>query len=259
MGVGRAWRHDIYIEMLYQEFVGFDETRLRLAIAIHKGICIDIQGRTLPTLLLVAYPAYHWHHAMEERTIVHAMFAMEVGSMSVVLAEEVEGVNNRVVVAKESIDMVVVVGSMLEVEFAYLAVFLFQGFGYEKFCFAISTRILPLLFASHAMLLHGVVHAEGRVDTNAVDAIELFGIHTTHGSTNDKVGLFALTDIVEQAYSLSGMEWHVVGYNLGIRECFADASNCSRLGRRAEAMDIHYLFARHEVGVLLDIGIFHNK
>ena len=62
----------------------------------------------------------------------------------------------------------------------------------------------------------------------------------------------------EQAYSLSGMERHVVGYDLGIRECFADASNCSRLGRRAEAMDIHYLFARHEVGVLLDIGIFHN-
>ena len=230
MGVGRAWRHDIYIEMLYQEFVGFDETRLWLTIAIHQGISIDIQGRAFPTLLLVAYPAYHWHYTMEERAVVHAMFAMEMGCMSVVLAEEVEGVDNRVVVAKESIDMVVVVGSMLEVEFAYLAVFLFQRFGNEELCLAISTRILPLLFACHAMLLHGVVHAESRVDTNTVDAIELFGIHTTHGSANDEVWLFTLADIVEQAHSLSGMKWHVVGYNLGIREFFADASNCSRLG-----------------------------
>ena len=147
--------------------------------------------------------------------------------MSVVLAEEVESMDNRVVVAKESIDMVIVVGSMLEVEFAYLAIFLFQGFGYEEFCFAIGTRVLPLLFACHTVFLHGVVHAESWVDANAVDAIELLGIHTAHGGSDDEIWFFALADVVEQAYSLSGMERHVVGYYLGIRKCFAYASNCS--------------------------------
>ena len=101
--------------MLYQEFIGLNKTRLRLTIVIHQSICIDIQSRALPTLLLVTYPAYHRHYTMEERAVVHAMFAMEVGSMSVVLAKEVEGVDNRVFISKKSIYMLIIIGSMLKV------------------------------------------------------------------------------------------------------------------------------------------------
>ena len=61
------------------------------------------------------------------------------------------------------------------------------------------------------MFLHGFTHFKGRVYANTVVAVQHFGIHSTHGSADNKVGLFLLYLLSQKVNSLGRVQRKVVG------------------------------------------------
>ena len=148
---GRAGRKEI-------DVVGFDERhdRLlhagdRLVIGIAHGIDADEHDRTLATLLPVVHPTDDRHNGMHEGVVVHAMLTMETDGTRIVLEEEVVGMDQRIVVAKESNDEAFVVVYAREALLRDIAISLDERFVNIELLLAVGTRVEECLLAHHVI------------------------------------------------------------------------------------------------------------
>ena len=181
---------------------------------------------------------------------------MEVDGLRIVLVEEVEGVNHRVLIAEETINSFLILGGdVLEAALCDVAVFLDESLGNHQFVYSILSRVLELLLAGHAA--HRVAHLEGWVHEDAVVAFQHLGVHTTHRGADDEVGLFCLYQFLKHFHSFLRMHRNVFCHEGGVRHQFLQHLHGAALTRREETVNIHDFLARHEVGELLDIRIFH--
>jgi len=170
-------------------------------------------------------------------------------------------VDKVVLVAKESVNALLLTrGGMGEIAFGDGAVLLNQRLVDIELLYAIQARVLELLFARHAVFLHGVGNLEGGVDEDAVEAVELFGIHAAHGGADDEVRLFAIGQLSQHGNSLLRMDGNVGGNDRSVGKDFADAGHRSRLSTGAEAVDVHDFLSLEKLGKLLDILVclFHT-
>ena len=110
------------------------------------------------------------------------MLTMETDGTRIVLEEEVVGMDQRIVVAKESNDEAFVVVYAREALLRDIAIGLDKRFVNIELLHAVGTRIEECLLAHHVMLTHGVGNLKGRVYEDAVVAMQLLGKHATHGS-----------------------------------------------------------------------------
>ena len=178
---------------------------------------------------MVVDPAYDGDYTVEETLVVHAVLAVEVGSLGIVAAVEIKGVNHRILIAEEAPYAALLLFLLLLVHgfqlhkalVGELLILFLKGFGDHKLCLAVLPGILPRLFSGHAMFLHGLCHLESGIDENAVEAIEQFGVHATHRRADDQVGLLFLCFLAQESQAVGGMEWDVVGDYGGIGEGFS--------------------------------------
>ena len=144
---------------------------------------------------------------------------MEADGLRIVFVEEVEGVNHFVFVAKETEDALsVFIVQPLEAPLRHGAIFLHQCFVYVELLHAVLTGILKLLRPSHAVLVHGVGYAQGRIGADAVEVAQLLGVHAAHRRAQDDVGLLFVADAVQQCHGFLWVYGQVGGNNLGIRK-----------------------------------------
>ena len=137
---------------------------------VHHRLYTYIYNRPLPSVLLVVNPADDGHDRMHVTLVVHTVLAVEMGGLTVVLAEHVEGVHKVVFVTKKTDDALFVLrGQSNEALFGHVAVGLDQRFVDVKLLNAILTWILELLGTRHAVCLHRLGNFEGRIDADAVE------------------------------------------------------------------------------------------
>ena len=188
---------------------------------------------------------------MHVGAFVHAVSAMEMNGIGVVLMEEAEGVHQIVLVAEEPpYTLAFTIVHTAETLVCHPFILLHQVVVYKELLHTVFTGIEEGLCSRHAMLHHRLADFEGGVEHDAVIAVEHLGIHTTHRGADDEVGLFCLAHPVEQRKSLIGMKRHVFGYHRGIAKHFAQAVYRTRAGRGAEAVYIHHFLPSHHVGKL---------
>ena len=103
-----------------------------------------------------------------------------------------------VLVAEESEDalMLSLVRGMGKVQLRGSTVLLHHLLIHIELLHAVLPGILKLLLARQAVLLHGVGNLEGGVDADAVEAVELFGVHAAHGGAENQVGLLLLANLI---------------------------------------------------------------
>ena len=104
---------------------------------------------------------------------------MEWDGERIVLMEEVEGMDQRISIAEETVNTLLLLGSnVLEATLGKVTVFLDEAFGNHQFVHSVLSRVLEFLLASHAA--HRIAHLEGRVYEDAVVTFQQFGIHASH-------------------------------------------------------------------------------
>ena len=69
------------------------------------------------------------------------------------------------------------------------AVFFLKCFRNHEFFLTILSWALPNLFARHGVFFHGFSHFKGGVYANTIVSVQHFGVHSTHRSADDKVGI----------------------------------------------------------------------
>ena len=95
-----------------------DHRRGGLLIGIHQRLYTYIYNRTLTTFLLIVNPADDGDDGVHEALVVHAVFAMEMGGLRILLMEQVIGVDCCVFITEEPVDtLAVLVGQPLEALF----------------------------------------------------------------------------------------------------------------------------------------------
>ena len=100
MLVGGSRHNEIHVVCLDEHFECLAHVRALFAVAVAHGVDGDIQHRLLPTLLPVVYPSYHRHEIVYSYTVDESVLTMKLHRLRIMLAEEVEGVHQRVVVAE---------------------------------------------------------------------------------------------------------------------------------------------------------------
>ena len=184
---------------------------------------------------------------------------MEMNGLRIDFTEHPEGVHHVVFVAKESPDAVfLVVGHSHEALLRLFFILLDEGFVDIEFLNAVLTGILKLLCTRHAVRLHRLTHFQGRVDTNAVKAPQLFGVHAAHRGSDDEVGVLLVADIVQQGDGLSGMNGDIGGDDVSLRHHLPQAGDGARLTAGGEAVTIQDRLACHQFRVLFNVRIFHT-
>ena len=122
------------------------------------------------------------------------------------LAEHVEGVDDGVGIAEETVDAALLGGiDMAEAVGGNLLILLLQGFRDDDVLHSVLARVLIGLLSKHIVLQDGRPHLKGGVDTDAVVAIKHLGIHAAHGRADDEVGVLAVGETVQEVHSLSRM------------------------------------------------------
>ena len=155
---------------------------------------------------------------------------MEMGGLWVMRAEEVPSVHQVVLVAEQSPHTALLFGLVLmghllkggEALVCHILVFFLQGLGHHELRLAVLPRVLPSLLSGHAMLFHGLGHLEGRVHTDAVEAVKHLGVHAAHRRAYYEVGLLLLGLLPQQLQAFLGMKRDVESHDLGAREGLAD-------------------------------------
>ena len=94
-------------------------------------------------------------------------------------AEEVEGVDHGIGVAEKTVYAIRFSQRLgREAMCGGFCVFLYQTLGDHKLLHTVLTGILEDLLAGE--LRHRLAHLESGIDKDAVEAVELFGIHSAH-------------------------------------------------------------------------------
>ena len=59
---------------------------------------------------------------------------------------------------------------------------------------------------------------ESGVHHNLLITMHLLGIHSTHGCTDNDIGILFVAQFVEKTQCLFGIQWYVWGYDLSFRK-----------------------------------------
>ena len=254
MVVGWRWGYDIYVVMLYQHLVSLVHRAGCLHVTVVQGIEVDVYDRALLAVLLVVNPADNRTEIVECYLVDKSVLAMEWDGEWIVLVEEVEGMDQRISIAEETVNTLLLLGSnVLEATLGKVTVFLDEAFVNHQFVHSVLSRVLEFLLAGHAA--HRIAHLEGWVYEDAVESFQQFGIHASHRGTDDEVRLLSLRHLLQHLYALFRMYRDVFSHEGGIRHQFLQHLYGAALCRREETVNIHDFLARHEVGELFDIWI----
>ena len=208
-------------------------------------------------LLAVVNPTNDRYHAVHERLVVHAVFAVEMDSLWIDTMKQVVGVYRRVLVAEETIDAVqLVVGDTLEALFRLILVLLDQCFVNIEFLDTIQSWILELLSPRHSVRLHCLAHLQGSIHADAVVAIELLGIHAPHRCADDEVWMLLLADVAQQGDGLCRMDGQVGGNDFSLWHYLTESCHRTRLSAAGKTVTVEYCLACHQLRKLLDVWIF---
>ena len=90
----------------------------------------------------------------------------------------------------------------LKALFGGFAVFFLKCFRNHKLFLAILAWALPNLLARHGVFLHGFTHFKGWVYANTIVPVQHFGVHSTHRSADDKVGIVFFYLLFQEVDSL---------------------------------------------------------
>ena len=115
----------------------------------------------------------------------------------------------------------------LKTAVCHLPILLHQRFCDYKILHTVLTRILKMLLSYHAVLLHRVAHAQGRIHQDAVIASQLLCIHASHRRADDEVGLFRFADPSQQFHRLLGNQGQVWSNDRGTRQYLTETRNGS--------------------------------
>ena len=163
---------------------------------------------------------------MHEGVVVHAVLAMKADGSRVVGMKEVVCVDGGVFIPEETFHArLLLIINTFEAMIGQFLVFLDHGFGDDELLHAVEARIRKVLVADHAMFLHRVAHLEGRIDEDAVVAIEHLGVHATHRGADDEVGLFLLAELPEERHGLFGMDGEIGSDDGGVGKHLSDTSD----------------------------------
>ena len=221
-----------------------------------QGIEVDIHDGAFLSVLFVVYPSDDGCEIMECHLVYQPMLTMEADGLWIMLVEEVEGMNHRVLVAKESVDTVLFLGCyILKAQGGNVLVLLDESLVHHQLLYSVLARVLKLLSSRHTA--HGVAHLESRVYQDAVGAMEHLSEHTTHGGAYNQVGFLPLLHIPQHLYGFFGMHGNVLSHECGIRHQLLQHLYRAALSRGEEAVHIHDFLALHQVRELLDVLIFH--
>ncbi len=258
--VARRRCHDQQLIVFYQAADGFLAAAHGLLPLVGQRVETDIDDGALALLLPVVEPANDGQHRVHEAVVVHAVLAVEADGPRIVLVKQVEGVNGGVFVAEEPNDTVqlLVFVHAAEALLGHLLILFHQGFRHDEILHAVLPRVLKVLCPHHVVAHHRVAHLQGRVDDDAVVAVEHLGVHAAHRSADDQVGVLGLAGGAQQLHGLCGVDGQVGGNDRCRGQCRAYAGHRSRLSRRGETVDVKNLLARHQVGELFDIRVFHD-
>ena len=178
--------------------------------------------------------------------------------MTVVFGKQGIGVHQRVLVAEESPHVfLLLLRCVHEALLLHITILLYHRLGDDELLHAVLSRVLEGLLAHHAVRAHCVGDAQGGVHEYSVVPMQLLGIHSSHRRSYDEVGLFALCHLAQHGNSLVRVNGDIVRNDSCRRQHRAYSGHRSAACRRAEAVNIHYLLALHEVGELLLILVFH--
>ena len=176
------------------------------------------------------------------------MLTVKACCLSVVLTEQVVGVDGSVLVAEESpYTMLLLIAHAGKALVGHLLVLLDECLGDDKVLHTVLSRIREVLGTNHAVLLHRIAHAEGWVHEYAVIAVEHLSIHATHGGADDEVGLLTVACLSQQFHSLLRNDGQVRSDDGGLWQHLADAGDGARLSTAAEAVNVKYLFAGKKI------------
>ena len=226
-------------------------------VTVVQGIEVDIYDRSLLSVLLVIYPADDWAEIVEGHLVDEAVLTMEADGIGIMLMEEVEGMHYRVLVSEETIYPCLFLWSdILKASFGNVTVFLDESLGHHQFVDTILSWILKFLFTGHTA--HGIAHFESWVYEDAVGTFQHFCVHTAHGGTDNQVGFLSLLQLEEHFHTFFRMYGYVFSHEGSIGHEILKHLYSSALSGREETVNIHDFLARHEVGELLDIWIFHR-
>ena len=181
---------------------------------------------------------------------------MKTYRCGIMLQKQVECINNGICIAKQSNHTSsFFISDRSEIMRCHLLILLYQSLGHHKFLHSILARILKHLLASK--LRHCIAHLKRRIHHNAVVTIKHLGIHSAHRCAYYQVGLFFLAHLSQHLNSLLWMKRDITSHNSCVGQQSAQHCHCTRLCRRTKTVYIHYLLARHEVGILLYILILY--
>ncbi len=101
---------------------------------------------------------------------------MESDGEWIVLMEEVEGMDHRVLIAEESVDTFLLLGSnILKAQGGNVLVLLDESLVHHQLLHSVLSRVLELLSSGHAA--HCIAHLEGRVYQDAVECLGAVSVY----------------------------------------------------------------------------------
>ena len=167
---------------------------------------------------------------MHERVVVHAMLTVETDGRGIVLTEQVVSVHRRILIAKESPHAGLFVRRhRRETLLRHLLILFHKRLRDHEVLHTVLTGIGEMLGAYHTVFLHRVAHLEGRVDKDAVVAVEHLGIHAAHRGADDEIGMFFVAGLPQEAERLLRTDGEVWRNDCGIGEHLTDTGDGTRL------------------------------
>ena len=158
------------------------------------------------------------------------MFPVEADGLLVVFVEQVEGVHGGVLVAKEAEDtLLFFIVHTVEAELGDLFIGLYQRLGHHEVLLAVSPWVREVLCPDHTVLLHRLAHLQGRVDEDAVVAVEHLGIHPSHRGADDEVWVLPFARLFQQRQGLLWLYGQVGGNDLCLWQHLTDACHRTTL------------------------------
>ena len=106
-GTGRvAWgrSHDINVITFYEHLISLVHAGGGVVIAVVKGVEVDEHDGALASFLPVIDPAYYGHEIMVRHLVGETVLTVKTYGVGIVLAEQREGVDQRVLIAKQAIE-----------------------------------------------------------------------------------------------------------------------------------------------------------
>ena len=199
--VGGSRCHNAHVVALNEELVGFVHACSGFAKGVVEGAEVNKHGGAFHGILLVVNPADNRYQVVEHSLVVEVVLAMKMDCLWVVAAKQGECVDYGVVVAKQTIDVLLLGGRKTgEIFVEYFFVFFYKPFGDHEVLHAVESWVVECDFAG--VLGYGGVHLKCRIDDDAVETMQHLGEHAAHGSAYDEVGLLALAGGEQQVESL---------------------------------------------------------